>query len=74
MQKIGLDAIHAGTQGLDRPYTGKGIVAGVVDQGIDPNHLNFLNPDGSSRLGYFYTIDYANNVNGYSTWDTSATR
>lgn len=63
---IGLDAIHAGTQGLDRPYTGKGIVAGVVDQGIDPNHLNFLNPDGSSRLGYFYTIDYANNVNGYS--------
>lgn len=61
---IGLDKVHAGT-GLPATYTGKGVVAGVVDQGIDPNHLNFRNPDGSTRLGYFYNIKLANTTTGY---------
>lgn len=45
----GIDKIHTG-EGLPRKYTGAGIVAGVVDNGIDPNHVNFLYPDGSSRI------------------------
>lgn len=61
---IGLDKVHAGT-GLPAAYTGRGVVAGVVDNGIDPNHLNFRNPDGSSRLGYFYNIKLANTTTGY---------
>lgn len=45
----GVDKIHTG-EGLPSKYTGKGVVAGVVDNGIDPNHVNFLFPNGSSRI------------------------
>lgn len=48
----GIDRIHAGVD-LPQPYTGKGVVAGIVDGGIDPNHVNFKNSDGSSRIGSF---------------------
>lgn len=63
---VGLDAMHAGLSDLDQPYRGEGVIAAVVDQGIDPNHVSFMNPDGSTRLGYLYTISYANNMYGYS--------
>lgn len=46
---MGVDKIHAGTD-LPQAYTGKGVIAGIVDQGLDPNHVNFRNPDGSSRI------------------------
>lgn len=32
------------------PYTGKGVVVGVIDWGFDFTHPNFLRPDGSSRF------------------------
>ncbi|WP_295730106.1 S8 family serine peptidase [uncultured Muribaculum sp.] len=63
---IGLDGVHSGDSGLEQPYTGKGVIAAVVDQGIDPNHVSFLNPDGTTRMGYLYTIDYANNPSGFA--------
>lgn len=52
---IGIDKIH---QGIDLPqaYTGKGVVTGIVDGGIDPNHINFLKPDGTTRFGYISKI------------------
>lgn len=55
----GVDKLHAG-EALDQPYTGNGVIAGIVDQGMDPNHINFVNEDGSSRLGYLahIAIDY----------------
>ena len=31
--------------GLPRDYTGSGVVLGMMDQGFDPNHINFLNAD-----------------------------
>lgn len=48
----GIDKIHTG-EGLPSKFTGKGVVAGVVDNGIDPNHVNFLFPDGTSRISMF---------------------
>ncbi|MDE6484589.1 MAG: S8 family peptidase [Duncaniella sp.] len=48
----GIDRIHAGID-LPQAYTGKGVVAGIVDGGIDPNHVNFKKPDGTSRIGSF---------------------
>ena len=30
---------------LPRDYTGSGVVLGMMDQGFDPNHINFLNAD-----------------------------
>ncbi len=46
---IGTDRILRGS-GLDSAYTGKGVIIGVVDTGIDFNHKAFLNDDGSTRL------------------------
>ena len=46
---MGVDKIHAGTD-IPQAYTGKGVVAGIVDQGLDPNHANFRNADGTSRI------------------------
>lgn len=31
-------------------FTGKGVCVGVIDTGIDYNHPDFKNPDGSSRI------------------------
>ena len=54
-KEIGVDKIH---QGIDLPqaYTGKGVVTGIVDGGIDPNHINFLKHDGTTRFGYISKI------------------
>lgn len=46
----GVEKIHQGLD-LPRPYTGKGVICGLVDGGIDPNHINFRNADGTSRVG-----------------------
>ncbi len=62
---MGVDKIHAGTD-LPQAYTGKGVVAGIVDQGLDPNHVNFRNADGTSRINQLTHI-YATAAtsNGY---------
>lgn len=63
---IGVDKIQAGTD-LPQAYTGKGVVTGLVDGGIDPNNINFLRQDGSSRVEYLTHIYYnENSQSGYS--------
>lgn len=47
----GVNKIHSG-EDLDQAYTGAGIIAGVVDVGMDPNHINFRNDDGTSRVKF----------------------
>ena len=54
----GTDVIHAGGEGLPKAYTGKGVIAGIVDQGIDPNHVNFLDTDGENRIKYLSLMRY----------------
>ena len=48
----GINALQAGDV-LGYKYTGKGVLCAAVDGGYDPNHLNFRNPDGSSRIQNF---------------------
>ncbi|MGN1376361.1 MAG: S8 family serine peptidase [Prevotella sp.] len=58
----GVDKIHQGI-GLSQAYTGKGIVCGVVDTGIDPNHVNFQDENGNPRVKQFSKLvidDYGN--------------
>lgn len=47
----GVNMIHAGT-GLTQAYTGKGVICGIVDNGMDPNHINFRGEDGKSRVAW----------------------
>ena len=45
-----VDPVHSGTNGLDGAYTGKGVIIGYVDQGIDFNHPDFISADGTKRV------------------------
>ena len=60
----GVDVIHAGT-GLPQAYTGKGVVTGIVDAGIDPNHVMFKRANDTSRVEYLtYYIPDSKQPNG----------
>lgn len=47
-----VDALHDGSaSGVDMPYTGKGVVVGIIDTGLEFNHIAFRDADGkSSRI------------------------
>lgn len=47
----GVDAIHSGSDdGLQgHSYTGKGVITGLMDLGMDINHINFLTSDNKPR-------------------------
>ena len=46
---------------LPQAYTGKGVLVGIIDCGIDFNHAAFRNADGSTRVKY--AIRYINVTN-----------
>ena len=48
-----IDHIHGG-HGLMAPFTGKGVIVGIVDTGIDFNHINFRDNNGQSRVKAVY--------------------
>lgn len=51
------NGIHAGEDGLSSNYTGKGVVYGTVDTGIDFNHYAFRDEKGNTRILYAYLPD-----------------
>ena len=54
-QATGVNTIHQGI-GLSQAYTGKGVVCGIVDNGFDVNHVNFLDANGEPRVKYFEIV------------------
>ncbi len=46
--------VNAGTGGITQAYTGKGVVIGIVDTGIDYTHPNFKDANGNSRIKRVY--------------------
>jgi hypothetical protein len=50
---------------LPQAYTGKGVLVGIVDSGIDYNHAAFRNSDGSSRVKYAIKYTSAGDYNEY---------
>ena len=56
----GVDKIHQGI-GLSQAYTGSGVVCGIVDQGFDLNHVNFIDEKGEPRVKYFENVSYNRN-------------
>ena len=77
MVKHKINLVQQGLNGVDTSYTGKGVIIGVVDQGIDFNHQDFRLPSGKTRvLRYWdHTISGANPPQPYNygvAWDSSS--
>lgn len=51
------DAIAAG---LDKVYDGTGVILGVIDTGIDFNHIAFKDKNGNSRIKQAYVYNGSN--------------
>jgi minor extracellular serine protease Vpr len=45
-----VDILQKGGESLGQQYTGKGVIVGVIDEGIDYNHINFKDASGHSRV------------------------
>lgn len=45
-----IDEAHTGIGSNNTTYTGSGVILGIMDGGLDPNHINFKHSDGSSRV------------------------
>ncbi len=64
---IGVDDIHSGTE-LETPFTGEGVIVGVIDQGFEYKHIAFMDKDGKkSRVRAVW------NRNGYPNATSSPT-
>ncbi|OIQ36236.1 MAG: hypothetical protein BM555_03090 [Crocinitomix sp. MedPE-SWsnd] len=55
-----IDSVLNGESPLNSSYTGKDIIIGYIDTGIDYNHADFKNADGSTRVIYYWdqTLPY----------------
>jgi len=54
-----INGIDSESYTFDIPYTGKGVVVGIVDAGIDYNHIAFKDSKGNTRVKK--VVDYKNN-------------
>lgn len=68
-------AIHNGSAPLNKIYKGKGIVMGMIDTGIEINHPDFKNTDGSTRIVKLWDHTQAyDGINPYGygrIWDST---
>ena len=56
--------------GITKAYTGKGVILGVIDTGIDFQHIAFKDKDGNSRIVRAYTL--ANTSGSLTTHSTAS--
>ena len=45
-----INLANQGLNGLDTSYTGKDVIVGIIDQGLDWNHPDFKFPNGNTRV------------------------
>lgn len=66
--------VHSGISPLHQPYTGKGVLFGLIDTGIDITHPDFQDTLGNTRILSLWdqTQTFDGNAYGYGTiWDSS---
>ena len=69
----GVDECHQGTAtGLDKAYKGEGVYVGLYDTGLDPNHINFTDHQGNTRVKAVY-LARSGSVTTYDTQEGIAT-
>ena len=67
--ETGVDYIHEGDD-LEQAYTGENVIVGMMDTGLDINHINFLKDDGTPRAERLWVLIGSNgSVQTYSTPD-----
>lgn len=49
-----VNPVHNGEGGLGSPFTGKNVIIGYIDQGLDHQHPDFLDTNGKSRVLYYW--------------------
>ena len=49
-----IDSVHSGEYPLISGFTGKDVIIGYIDTGIDLDHPDFQNSDGSTRVLYYW--------------------
>lgn len=54
LPKHKVDMVHAGLGGLPAAFTGKEVIIGYVDQGIDYTHPDFIDANGQTRVLYYW--------------------
>lgn len=71
-----VDQVHNGAVPLNSPYTGKGVIIGVVDTGIDWQHPDFKDSSGNTRILRYWDHSLTGTApTGFSyghEWDSTA--
>jgi hypothetical protein len=49
-----IDSVRAGLGILPKGYDGEGVIIGIIDSGIDFNHPDFKNSDGTTRVKFIW--------------------
>ena len=73
-----VNPVHNGTNPLDTSYTGKGVLIGIIDTGLELNHPDFKDANGKTRVIKLWdqTLTYDSvqrpNMYGYGQiWDST---
>lgn len=66
--EIAADRVHQGISEVSQAFTGKGVIVGIIDSGLDITHPDFLKTDGSTRVLYIWDQNESNGSQpaGYS--------
>ncbi len=54
-------------------FDGSGVICGMIDTGLEASHINFKNPDGSSRIQRLWHMNKSNGSSTLYTADDIAT-
>lgn len=69
--------VHNGLGGLQTPFTGKDVIIGYVDQGLDYTHGDFIDENGQTRVLFYWDHSLPDAANtplpyGYGqVWDAA---
>jgi subtilisin family serine protease len=68
------DKVHSGIAGAFTGFTGKGVIIGTIDSGIDINHKDFKNPDGTTRVLFLWDQTLDGNIPDDFTFGSECTK